>query len=939
MQTDYDIIVIGAGVAGCCVARELARWDASIVVLEAGNDICSGATRANSGIIHAGFDPKPGSAKARYNKRGSELYPQWSNELGFPIINNGSLVVAYSEEELATVRDLVARGHENGIEGVRELSRDELFELEPNVSHEALGALLAPTGGICDPYHVALRAGENAAQNGVTFEFNARVASVEKEGDAFRVVLEQGSVLHARAIVNAAGVYADEINNMVSKRKLEITARRGDYCLLDTDYGPLFTHTMFQAPTANGKGVLVSPTIHGNLLIGPNAHAQDSKSSLATERSGLEEILEAAKKTWPDCSMRGVITNFAGLRATGNTGDFEIGEPDDAPGFFNIACFESPGLTSAPAVAEDLGVQIAAFLGAQPRADFNPHNKPKMLFAMMDDEAREAAIAANPAEGHLVCRCCTVSEADIVDVLHGPLPCLSLDALKWRCGAMMGRCHGGFCSPELMKIFVRETGLEPTQVDRRGANSPLVVEARSDYIDYVAAKKAEAPEGLAQSEIAGQNAIYDAVVVGGGAAGIAAANAAAQAGAKRVLLIDREAQLGGILKQCVHSGFGLHRFAEELTGPEYAARELGSLNDAVELLLNTSVLRIDAAAEAGGAHTVVASNKEGLREIAAKAVVLSTGSRERGSGSINIAGTRPAGVFSAGSAQNFMNLQGCLPGRRIVIQGTGDVGLIMARRLTLQGAEVLCVLGTSPWPAGLRRNIVQCLDDYDIPLLLSKTVVRLEGEKRLEAVWIADAELGTRAPIPGTEERIECDTLLLSIGLLPENEVAKTAGVEVSSATGGAIVDDTLATNVPGIFACGNALHVHDVVDFASAEGDRAGLAAAAYALGKGGTRAASSDIAVEAGNGVSYVVPQRILRASIEAGGEVTLFFRVRKPLEKPSFEIQGITAAGDTLELKRKKARIAVPAEMEQMTIKLDDLATIERISVHAEGVQSNG
>ncbi|MBQ9067455.1 MAG: NAD(P)/FAD-dependent oxidoreductase, partial [Eggerthellaceae bacterium] len=607
MQTQWDVVVIGTGVAGCCTARELARWDLEVLVLEAGNDIACGATRANSGIVHAGFDPKPGSLKARYNREGSRLFPQWAEELGFPLLNNGSLVVAYSDDELQTVRDLVARGAENGIEGVRELSRDELLELEPNVSPEAKGALLAPTGGICDPYHVALRAGENAAENGVEFAFNCKVVRVEKAQDGYQVALEGGETLHAATVVNAAGVFSDEINNMVSERKLHITARRGDYCLYDTDFGSTFSHTMFQAPTAAGKGVLITPSIHGNMIVGPNAHAQDSKETTATGADGLKEILAAAKKTWPDLSSRGIITNFAGLRSTGDVGDFVIGQPDDAPGFFNIACFESPGLTSAPAVAVDIGAQVGAYLQAFKREGFNPRRCPKQLFAMMDDKTRASAIENDPAEGHVVCRCCEVSEADILDVLHGPLPCLTLDAVKWRCGAMMGRCHGGFCSPELMKIYVRETGTDPEKVDRRSTGSPLIVHARADYRDLVAKMDAQpgaeesgesrasaAPSAAPSSNLSSnspapmpacsEEALYDVVVVGGGAAGIAAANAAAKGGAQSVLLIDREGRLGGILKQCVHSGFGLHRFKEELTGPEYAAREIAAIDPSVKVL-------------------------------------------------------------------------------------------------------------------------------------------------------------------------------------------------------------------------------------------------------------------------------------------------------------------------------------------------------------------
>ena len=927
MRTTYDVIVVGAGVAGCCCARELARWELSTLVLEAGNDICCGSTRANSGIVHAGYDPVPGTLKARYNLEGSRLYPQWSQELGFPLLINGSLVVAYSEDELATVRALVERGRANGVEGVREVGREELLALEPNVSPAALGALLAPTGGICDPYHVALRAGENAAQNGVEFAFNSHVAKVARAEGGFSVELDDGAALTCRAVVNAAGIFSDELNNQVSARKLRITARRGDYCLYDTDYGPTFSHTMFQAPTDKGKGVLIAPTLHGNMIVGPNAHAQESKTDTSTDAAGLTEVLEAARKTWPALTSRGIITNYAGLRSTGDTGDFVVGQAHDAPGFFNIACFDSPGLTAAPAVGADVAAQVAGFLGAAPNAGFDPIRSPKPLFALMGDEARAAAIAADPAEGNIVCRCCTVSEADIVDALHGPLPALTLDAVKWRCGVMMGRCHGGFCSPELMRVYVRETGADPAEVDRRRAGSRLIAQARGDYRELAAAAAPRAPEQLG----AGAEGPLDVVVVGGGAAGIAAANAAARAGAGSVLLVDRESRLGGILKQCVHAGFGLHRFSEELTGPEYASREAASLDAGVTVMPGTSVLRVDAGS-GGSEHVVVAVSPGGQLRIRSKAVVLATGSRERGAGSLNVAGSRPAGVFSAGSAQNFMNLQGCLPGRRVVIQGTGDVGLIMARRLTLQGAKVLCVLGTSPWPSGLRRNVAQCLDDYDIPLRLSKTVVRLEGAGRLEAVWIADAEAGTRRPVPGTEERIECDTLLFSVGLLPENEVAKTAGVELARATGGAAVDETLATSVPGIFACGNALHIHDVVDFASAEGDLAGASAAAWAA-SWPAGAPSGSVAIDAGDGVTGVVPQRVSAAGIDAGGDVTLFWRVRAPMDRPAFVLEGVRADGGREQVRRVKARVAVPSEMGQMRVPLEKLAGYERLELRAE------
>lgn len=940
-ESHFDVVVIGAGVAGACTARELARYDLAVAVLEAGTDIACGATRANSGIVHAGYDPEPGTLKAFYNVRGSVLYPRYAEELGFAYVNNGSIVLAFSDEELNTVRDLVRRAERNGVEGVCELSQAELRKREPHVSRAAVGALFAPTGAICDPYEVAFAAAENAAANGVSFYFGEGVRIVrrlDEAGDArFGLVTESGARLTAGAVVNAAGVYADEINNQVSAEKLRITPRRGEYCLFDTDMGETFTSTMFQAPSSVGKGVLMTPTVHGNLLVGPNAVAQASKSDVSTTADGLAFVLDAARKTWPELSARGMITNFAGLRASGEGGDFVIGEAPDVPGFFNIACFDSPGLTSAPAVAEDVARAAAARLGAAENGAFDPvrlHRKP---FALMDDAERAAAIEGDARYGHVVCRCCEVTEAEIADAFKSPLPVNSLDAIKWRTRAMMGRCHGGFCSPEIVRIMARETATAPELLDKRTPGSFVVSSSRPDYLELCACGAADAATGGTREQGVGFRGAadeaappFDVAVVGGGAAGIAAVKAALAGGADRVALVDREAKLGGILKQCIHNGFGLHRFGEELTGPEYAQREIEELErSGATVFAGASVLSVKTAEN--GLHDVTVVSGEGQRAIRAKAVVLATGSRERGLGALNVAGTRPSGVFSAGSAQNFMNLQGCLPGRNVVILGSGDIGLIMARRLVSQGANVLGVYELMPYPSGLRRNIVQCLDDYGIPLHLSSTVTRLEGEGRLTAVYVSDVDPETIRPVPGTERRVACDTLLLSVGLLPENEVAKTLGVTLDGVTGGAIVDNYLETDVAGVFACGNALHVHDLVDHASDEGEIAGRAAAAFALGAHGTQ--RDAIAVVAGDNVRYAVPQRIA-ADTPAEDTVTLSFRVTRTLHKPRFHVEGIDRAGEAHLIKTAKTMVAVPAEMVQIKLKGSDAAPYAAIRVRAEG-----
>lgn len=860
------VAVVGAGVVGCCVARELCRFAVRMVVLEAGDDIACGATRANSGIVHAGFDPQPGTLKARYNALGSVLYPRWASELGFGYYRNGSMVAAFSDGELAGLDELLARGHANGIEGLRIVDADEARAMEPALSPEVRGALVAETGAICDPYGITYGAAENAAANGAEFLFDERVVAIDRSDGRWRVRTSSGLVVEADAVVNAAGVHADEINNLVSGRKLEIAPVRGDYILYESSLGSLFHHTVFQVPGPAGKGVLVSPTVHGNLFVGPNAVPQRSKDCLGTEREGLEFIIDRACRTWPDCSTRGMLTNFAGLRASGASRDFVIGEVDDAPRFFNAACIDSPGLTAAPAIAEDLSRQIAGALGAGDNPSFDPIRRPRPLLAMMDEDGIERAVAEDPAWGNIVCSCCKVSEGEIVAALHGPLPVLSLDALKWRCGAMMGECHGGFCTPKILRIVCRELGCRPEEVDKRLRGSWMIASSRPDYVETAraeesassascsAAGEAASPVGLQEtSEADGASrsdadadaptshpaamASYDVAVVGAGAAGMAAAKAAARKGAS-VLMVDRGTRLGGILGQCIHSGFGLERYEEDLTGPEYAEREGAGLSGLqIDAMMGASVFsarRIEGSDRASGFELGVAA-PSGYRRVRCRALVLATGSRERGFGALNIAGDRPSGIYTAGSAQALINLQGCIPGRRAVVLGSGDIGLIMARRMTLEGMQVVGVHEIMPRPSGLRRNIVQCLDDFGIPLTLCSTVTRVEGARRLEAVWVSTVDPDTHEPIPGTERRIECDTLVLSVGLIPENGLATELGARSDPQTGRTVVDASCQTTVPGAFICGNASHIHDLADNASAEGDIAGAAAAAWALGAGG--------------------------------------------------------------------------------------------------------
>ena len=418
---------------------------------------------------------------------------------------------------------------------------------------------------------------------------------------------------------------------------------------------------------------------------------------------------------------------------------------------------------------------------------------------------------------------------------------------------------------------------------------------------------------------------YDIVIIGGGPAGLAAAVSARKNGVERILIFERDRELGGILNQCIHNGFGLHTFKEELTGPEYADRFIRQVKELnIEYKLHTMVMNISSS------KGITAMNrKEGLFDIQAKAVILAMGCRERPRGALNIPGYRPAGIFSAGTAQRLVNIEGYLPGREIVILGSGDIGLIMARRMTLEGARVKVVAELMPYSGGLKRNIVQCLDDYGIPLKLSHTVVDIKGKERLESVTLAEVD-ADRKPIPGTEEEYSCDTLLLSVGLIPENELSRDMGVDMNPVTSGPRVNESLETNIEGVFACGNVLHVHDLVDFVSEEAGAAGRNAALYVkTGEKRGDSGNGDIILEAADGVRYTVPETINPAHMDE--ELTVRFRVGNVYKNCYISIYF-----DEVRVLHKKRQIMAPGEMEDVRItrvQLTNAPDLKKITVKIE------
>lgn len=477
----YDIIIIGAGVSGCAAARELSRYKANICVVEKEEDVCCGTSKANSAIVHAGYDAEEGSLMAEMNVKGNQMMGELAEELDFPFRRNGSLVLCLSEEDRPNLEALYHRGVANGVKDLAILTREQLKEMEPNITDEAVAALYAPTGGIVCPFGLNIALAENANVNGVEFKFDTEVMDIRKADGGFELETSQG-LIKTRYVVNAAGVYADKFHNMVSEKKIKIIPRRGDYCLLDKQTGDLVDKTIFTLPGKLGKGILVTPTIHGNLLLGPTAVDLDDKEANNTTRDGLDEVIEKAKHNVNNIPMKMVITSFAGLRAHEEHHEFIIEELEDAKGFIDCAGIESPGLSSCPAIGQRVAEILKEKAGLQEKENFISTRKGILKPENLTKEEYSELIKKNPAYGNVICRCETVTEGEILDAIHRPLGAKSLDGVKRRTRAGMGRCQSGFCSPRVMDILSRELGISMFEVTKSGGNSKLVVGTNKDSL-------------------------------------------------------------------------------------------------------------------------------------------------------------------------------------------------------------------------------------------------------------------------------------------------------------------------------------------------------------------------------------------------------------------------------------------------------------------------
>ena len=453
----YDVVIIGAGIIGASAARELSKYDLKIKVLDKENDVANGTTKANSAIVHAGYDPHHGTLMAKYNVKGNEMFEQLCKDLDVPFKRNGSLVLAFSDEDLKTVKELYDNGNKNGVKDLKVLTKEEVLKLEPNLTNNVKGALHAPTGGIVGPWEYTIALMENAVVNGVELQLNAKVTSIEKLDNGYKVfVNDEKEPIETKYIINAAGIHADDIHNLVAEKAYTIKPVRGQYYVMDKSLGNTVKRTIFQCPNEKGKGVLVTPTVHGNLLVGPDAESIEDRDNVSTTTEALDFVREKAVLSVKDISFRDGIRNFAGVRAYTERPDFIVEEAKDAKGFIDLAGMKSPALSSAPAIALE-AVELLRKTGCKLSKKDNFINERKQtIFMELSQEEKAKLIKENPAYGRIICRCENITEGEIIDSIRRPVGATTVDGVKKRCRPGMGRCQGGFCGPRVQEILARE---------------------------------------------------------------------------------------------------------------------------------------------------------------------------------------------------------------------------------------------------------------------------------------------------------------------------------------------------------------------------------------------------------------------------------------------------------------------------------------------------
>ncbi|CAL6084330.1 Glycerol-3-phosphate_dehydrogenase [Hexamita inflata] len=918
-MSNYDVVIVGAGCVGSFTAFYASKYNLSVCLLESKAEPAMGTTNANSGIVHAGHNTAKNTLKAKLVDRGNALITDLADKLNFGFKQCGELVVARSEAEYDKLEEMRLYSASIGVP-IEQWDEQKIRAEEPNLHQNIKKALFAPTAGVVNPYELTVAAVNSAVKNGAKLVCNCKVSNIVKQNAGYLLQTNKGE-FKAKVVVNCAGLYADEIAKMVDPSSpITIIPRKGEEFILDKDYQGLVKRVIFPLPTGTSKGTLVIPTVDGTIMVGPTAEVVQNKEDRATSSEGMNKVFGMVQQLVPMINPGMVISSFAGCRAVDVSEDFVINQKD---GFINAAGMQSPGLTASPAIGQVLVEEMLKnFANATEKTNWTyaPLHK---KFNNMDLKGKEEFATSDCNHTKIICSCEMVTEADVQNAITDGA--VTLDGVKTRTRAGMGRCQGGFCSSRIVEILADRTGLTEQQITKRGDQTALsvgkignnsstsVFQGVKEYIPIPTAQSK--PVTLSKNENMNQilsSCEADIIIVGAGPAGLAAGlSAVTQDKSKKVLILERAERSGGILLQCIHGGFGLKRFGKELTGPEYSEMLTDQCVDAgANIVLNAYVTQIHKL-EHGYTVTCVVQGL-GLRQFTSKALVSAVGCRERTRHGVRIQGTRPSGLYTAGLGQAMINLNGQLPGKKIVILGSGDIGLIMARRCTLEGANVIGVYELLPRCSGLERNVAQCLTDFNIPLHLSKTVVEVKGKDRVEAVIMAEVDPVTLRPDMTKTETIECDCLLLSVGLIPQTKLTVQAGGLLHDKTRNPIVDSYKRITETS-FACGNCLQVHDLADDAAEEGEIAGFVAV-EAL-KHDTP--SEKVPVTQSKDILFTVPQ-----SLYVAEKTLIQQKISMRVAKPFGKIVMKAFYGD-VEVGKEEVEEAVPAEMIHVKIDQDTLS----------------
>jgi L-2-hydroxyglutarate oxidase LhgO len=798
----FDIAIIGAGAVGSAIARELSRYELNVVLLEANSDVGMGTSKASTAIWHTGYDATPGSLESALLKRGYPLLEEFMKEVGSPFERTGGLLIAWNEDQLQTLPKLLEKAIQNGDTDCYLIEKEEVYEREPHLGKGALGGMFVPSEGILCTFTIPIALATQAVVNGVTLKLNFTVKSIQK-ADNIYVISNESEEISARWIINAAGLYADEINAYFGINSFKVMPRRGELIVFDKLARILVNHVLLPVPTATTKGVLVSPTIYGNVLLGPTAEEVLNKSATNTSFDGLQTLIDKGRKILPELLDEEITATYAGLRAATEFSDYQI-SLHSQQGYVSVGGIRSTGISGCLGIAEYVRELLqAGGLALRAKPEFKKIKVPNIGEAFPRAYQSSQSIIDNADYGKIVCHCERVTLGELKDAMTSAIPAQSLDALRRRTRAMQGRCQGFNCHPALV-VSLRANDSERSNL-------------RQD--DEVASTSALRLRSAPLSAI-GPPMTTDVLIVGAGPAGLAAALELKRLGINDIVVAERENEAGGIPRMCGHTGFGLRDLHRVLSGPSYAHKYRERAEKATIMIRTSTKItgwgdsklrRPSQTAE------VFFASPNGLGTIEAKSILLATGVRERPRSARLVPGTRPQGVFTTGSLQRFVYEHHLPVGKRAVIVGAEIVSLSVVVTLLHAGVHVVNMVTELPrhqlyLPIFLPAKILYADILARTPILTNKRVTNILGYKRVEGIEITDVD-------SGTSEIIECDTLVFTGNWIPENELARRGNIETRKPSLGPQVDSFFRTSQYGVFAAGNVLRGVETADWAALEG------------------------------------------------------------------------------------------------------------------------